>query len=72
MHGLMMDFYLSLTFTVAVNLDFCVTKRKVVLHAELHGKHVCSQSQMLYHTWLVPKAGSHCGTPTWDPGHDYS
>lgn len=67
MHGLMMDFHLPLMFTVAVNLDFCVIKRKFVLHAE-HVKHVCSQSQMLYHTRLVTKIGSHQGTPTWDPG----
>lgn len=71
-HGLMMDFHLPLMFTVAVNLDFCVIKGKVVLHAELHVKHVCSQSQMLYHTWLVTQAGSHQGTPAWDPGHGYS
>lgn len=69
MHGLMVDFHLPLMFTVAVNLDFCVIKRKVVLRAELH---VCSQSQMLYHTWLVTEAGSHQGTPTWDPGCHYS
>lgn len=72
MHGLMMDFHLPLIFTVAVNLDFHMIKRKVVLHAELHGKLICSQSQMLYHIWLVTKAGSHQGIPTWDPGDDYS
>lgn len=63
MHGLMMDFHLPLMFTVAVNLDFCMIKTKVVLHAELHVKHVCSESQMLYHTRLVTEADSHQGTP---------
>lgn len=42
MHGLIMDFHLPLMFTVAVNLDFCMIKGKVVLHAALHLKHVCS------------------------------
>lgn len=41
----MMDFHLPLMFVVAVNLDFHVIKRKAVLHAELHVKHVYSQSQ---------------------------
>lgn len=68
----MMDFHLPLMFTVAVNLDFCMIKRKAVLHTELHVKHVCSQSQMLLSYLAGHRSRFLSGTPTWDPEHDYS
>lgn len=66
MHGLMMGFQLPLMFTVAVNLDFHVIKRKAVVYAEVH-EACLFLVPMLYHTLLVTEVVSRQGIAAWEP-----